>query len=417
MYPDFTLIFLDLRGAFDRIPRNLLIAVLRIMFGSEKIANILESIHTDTTANIKNGSETIKIDAGVRQGSDEGPNCFNAFFEYVLLVCEREIASRFAERRKIEVEKNGEKSEKFKKAGVKFDFNIKSESDNNSRRGGIFTGSASGIEHLLKLLYCDDLCLFSESIEELQLILDVMVLIFDKFGLIIAEDKTKSMVLNVEKFDKTPLFNINSTNSIGEPININLEHVEAFTYLGIRASATDKNLFLNNQLQAGWAAFNKHKNSICNRRIHLHTRINLLNSLVRSVFLYSCQATKHTKAQEKKLDALYNTFLRKMVNKGWKSSVVDDDGNYSPTITNIKLHEITKTEPVKEFVQKQFLRYQGHITRLPNSKLQKQLQFTGNSDVFWNYCGSLLGGMSSEQARRTLHEKTVLENAIRLQFG
>ena len=59
----------------------------------------------------------------------------------------------------------------------------------------------------------------------------------------------------------------------------------------------------------------------------------------------------------------------------------------------------------------------GHLTRLPNKKLQKQLQFTGNSDVFWNHCGSLLGGMSSEQARRTLHVKTDLENAIRLQFG
>ena len=323
---------------------------------------------------------------------------------------------KFAELRKNEVEKNGEKSEKFKKPGVKFDFNIKSESDNNNRRSGIFSGPASGLEYLLRILYCDDLVFFSETIEELQAILDVVVPIFDKFGLIIAEDKTKSMVFNAE-YVKKPIFSLNSTNSKNEKTEIFLEHVEAFKYLGYRASSTDKSLFLNNQIQAGWAAFTKNKPSLTNRRIHLHTRVSLLNSLVRSVFLYSSQATHHTKAQENKLDALYNTFLRKMVNRGWAASIVDENENHTTTIKNLELHRITKTEPVKNFVQKQFLKYQGHLTRLPNSKLQKRLQFTGNSDTFWNKCGDLMGGMSAEQARRTLHDKKKLEHTLHLHFG
>ena len=132
---------------------------------------------------------------------------------------------------------NGEKSEKFKKPGVKFDFNIKSESDNNSRRSGIFTGPTSGLEYLLRILYCDDLVLFSESIEEHQAVLDVMVPIFDRFGLIIAEDKTKSMVFNAE-YEKTPIFKINTINSKNETAEIFLGHVEAFKYLGYRASST-----------------------------------------------------------------------------------------------------------------------------------------------------------------------------------
>ena len=64
-------LFLDLRGAFDRLPREHLIEILRIMLGSEKIANLLADIHTETKAIIKDGEIEIDIDSGVRQGSDD----------------------------------------------------------------------------------------------------------------------------------------------------------------------------------------------------------------------------------------------------------------------------------------------------------------------------------------------------------
>ena len=50
-------LFLDLRGAFDRLPREHLIAILRIMLGSDKIANLLADIHLETKAVIK----TVKL--------------------------------------------------------------------------------------------------------------------------------------------------------------------------------------------------------------------------------------------------------------------------------------------------------------------------------------------------------------------
>ena len=133
--------------------------------------------------------------------------------------------------------------------------------------------------------------------------------------------------------------------------------------------------------------------------------------------LYSSQATNHTQAQLKKLDALYNKFLRKMVNKGFKNTVVDEDGNYRPQMTNQVLHKFTETEPVKNFVEKQFLKYQGHLTRLPNSKLQKKLQSAGNSDKTWRKISNLLGGVSESQARKILHNKLELNKAIHQQFG
>ena len=265
------------------------------MFGSDKIANILESIHTKTTAKIKDGKTQINIDAGVRQGSDEGPGCFNTYFEYVLLAVERDLEQKF-------IDKFG------KKPGVEFSFNIKSEIDNNDRRKQIFTGETYGIERLLRLLYADDLVLFAESIEELQFILDILAPIFDRFGLIIAEDKTKSMALNVE-YDETPIVKLNLTDEHGEIISTPLEHVDAFTYLGHRASSTDKDMFLKSLTQAGWSAFNKNSKTLESRKIALKTRISLLNSLVRSVMLYSSQATNHTQAQVYRFMWGYNNMM------------------------------------------------------------------------------------------------------------
>ena len=96
---------------------------------------------------------------------------------------------------------------------------------------------------------------------------------------------------------------------------------------------------------------------------------------------------------------------------------MDEDDNYRPQMTNAVLHDFTKTEPVKNFIEKQYLGYQGHLTRLPNDKLQKQLQNIGNSNKTWKYCAKLLGGISEEQARRILHNKTELKRAIHLQYG
>ena len=176
------------------------------------------------------------------------------------------------------------------------------------------------------------------------------------FGLIIAEDKTKTMVFNADFIDE-PIVNLNLTDETGSKTVTPLGHVDAFTYLGHRASSTDKNLFLKSLTQAGWSAYTKNSKTLEDRKIALKTRVSFLNSLVRSVMLYSSQATCHTEAQLKKLDALYNKFLRKMVNKGFKNTVVDDNGNYRPQMTNEVLHKVTNTEPVRDFVEKQYLSY------------------------------------------------------------
>ena len=77
-------LLLDLRGAFDLLCRSQLHEIVKITLSTTKISSILRSFHQNTTATIKSGTMSFKLGSGVRQVSDEGPNLFCLFLQYVL---------------------------------------------------------------------------------------------------------------------------------------------------------------------------------------------------------------------------------------------------------------------------------------------------------------------------------------------
>ena len=106
------------------------------MLGTTKIANILRAFHQNTTATIKSGTMSFKLGSGVRQGSDEGPNLFCLFLQYVLSVVEAEIQTSIPD------------------AGVNFKFEILSECNPRKLRS---TSPASGSRRMFRILYADDI--------------------------------------------------------------------------------------------------------------------------------------------------------------------------------------------------------------------------------------------------------------------
>ena len=393
-------LFLDLRGAFDRLPRNIMFRILRIMLGNSKMANLLEAFHTRTTAKLKNGTEIFELMSSVRQGSDEGPNLFNIFFEYVLICCEEKLAKEYPD------------------FGIDFSYNILSESDQNKR--GHVSGPKYGIHKLLKMLYADDLIYYAKSAEALQKAVNIIKPIFDSFGLIIAEDKTKTMAFKLPKSESTPIITL---PTLPEPTP--LEHVDKFTYLGSKVSSENSAMFLNVQKESAWAAFNNHKKVLTLKSVNLKTRIDLLNSLVRSVLLYSSQATNLTLRQKQEIDALFRNFMRKMLNNWWKTAKIDEDGNYEAILTNEHLYKLTKQIPLENFIDKQFLKFQAHVSRLPNNHLQKKVQFivpeVRISENIWSKCGKLMGGSKTKideiQVRKTFADKQKFHRDIDSLFG
>lgn len=80
----FYVAFIDLKSAYDKVPRNLLFKVLNIYFNNSKLIRILELIYTNTESNIKITDMFFSTKSGYRQRGIESPPFFNCYFDWVM---------------------------------------------------------------------------------------------------------------------------------------------------------------------------------------------------------------------------------------------------------------------------------------------------------------------------------------------
>ena len=121
---------------------------------------------------------------------------------------------------------------------------------------------------------------------------------------------------------------------------------------------------------------------LCNQKIHMRTRILFYNAFVRSRMTYACQTWTLTVAQIDKLNSAHTKLLRRMIRSGFKRR--DGESEESPSLryfyTSDDLFKITKTNPLKTFINSQRHKFASHLIRRPNSRHCKQLLF--NDDKY-----------------------------------
>ena len=135
----------------------------------------------------------------------------------------------------------------------------------------------------------------------------------------------------------------------------------------------------------------------------LRIRIHLLEACVRSRLLYSAQSWELSATELRKLQTIWNGFLRKMVKNGFKrknvpqsylkarkegkktnTHVPEPEGlDWAFVYSNENLQKITKTTNISSFCRVQHLKYLAHVTRLSNDSLQKQLLFSCDHKKYW----------------------------------
>jgi len=89
-----------------------------------------------------------------------------------------------------------------------------------------------------------------------------------------------------------------------------LEEVHDFKYLGAYCE-TERDI--NTRIAQGWSALNK-LSKIWKSKISSKTKVQLFQSTIESILLYSCESWSLTKAQEKRIDGCYTRMLRKVKN-------------------------------------------------------------------------------------------------------
>ena len=383
------LVFVDLTAAYDHIPREFLFRVLEFRTGAKILVYILRKLYDRTKAYIAGTKTKFDILIGCRQGGLESPTLFNYYFDFVLKVCAEEIDRKYP---------GG--------WGLSFDYRISGECTNREQRR---VKRMNGTQLLKWLLYADDLVLFCPDLNQAQEIINIMNNVCKRFGLSISFKKTKVMQFNTGT-DAT-------TIKVGEAV---LDNVCEFCYLGHTIYNDGRNSTAL-RIAKATAKFNELSDVLRDTDIHLSIRKKFLEASVRPRLAYATQAWKPLQEEIDKLEACWHGFLRRMVKGGFRKKTPEGDTvNFSFVYTNEDLLRITKCQPIRDFINTQYLKYTAHVCRRPNTNLTKLSLFMIPTTPYyrdpWIQVSKLLGGISINQAKRETQSKTGFLRLLQLKF-
>ena len=367
--------YIDLTAAFDHVDRKLLFQTVKNRLPQNCVTtniDILENLYSDTKSFLQGQKQTdaFPTESGVRQGGTEGPPLYNLYSDYALRVYDNRKTEAGVE-------------------GLKIPYQIPHEATNREQRSYALS---SGITEEDDVGYADDLGIFAWSLEELQICINILAKVFEEFGLEINLDKTKTMIINSNNTTDNYPQSIISVNGTA------IENTPTFKYLGVWITYNKQSIGndeLEHRINSSHIAFSENRKLLTNMNVGLHTRMMFLNALVRSRLTYGCHCWRPSAPELSKLESTYHYFLRCMIYNGHKrvnppanqpsdssasstsgsESSDDDDTDWSYIITNKKLFEITSTESIKQFYEKQQLNFVAHIIRRENDNIAKKLMF------------------------------------------
>ena len=159
----------------------------------------------------------------------------------------------------------------------------------------------------------------------------------------------------------------------------------------------------------------------------------MLESTVRARLLYAAQTELLSAAEHAKLESVWHQFLRKMTKSGFQrknappretkkqkaerlkreaeNPELKEKWDWGYKITNEKLRKSCGAAPIGTLAEKFHLKYIAHVTRMPNSALQKQMIYCeaprpqrGGLVNFWTKMKKATG-IETEQLQKTMYNR------------
>ena len=265
------IISLDLRKAFDRLEQPALFRALRQQGLDPAYIRVLRQLYQGQEGALE-GGKRFPITRGVRQGDVLSPLLFNAALEASVAEWKRRLHTQ-----------------------------------------GIALTGEPAEERLTNIRYADDLLVFAKSMPEAIEMLDLLVQVLRESGLELNVEKTKLLsTIEVPDFEAY----IETANGFIEHVHANGAH----KYLGRKFPGCLCNrgaVALQHRVSCAWAKFLELQNSLVNKHVDTKLRLKLFDATVSPTALYSLDTCPLTGAQLKKLDAVQNRMLRRIV--GWVS--------------------------------------------------------------------------------------------------
>ena len=329
---DLYILFVDLTKAFDTISRPGLWNILPRIGIPPKMVRMIRSFHDGMKARLVNGDESneFPVTNGVKQGCVLAPTLFSFIFSMMLLSA-------------------------FKESDPGIEITYRTD-------GGIYkTQRLKSITKISKalvraLLYADDCAIVAHSEKDLQEMADALSAATKRYGLTISIKKTEVLYQPAPgSIRKEPEIKID--NQI-------LKNVDAFAYLG--STLTSNNSLdkeISNRIAKASSAFGRLRKRVWDDRgLKSETKCDVYRAVVLSALLYGCETWTAYRRHIKLLEQFHQRCLRSILNIRWFHKV-----------SNVQVLQRSNLTSIEATLSLSQLRWAGHVVRMEDSRLPKQL--------------------------------------------
>ena len=334
-------IFIDLRKAYDSVPRSALWKVLAKAGIPAKLITIIRSFHEGMLAVVVTQSGTtnpIDVNNGLRQGCSLSPLLFNIYMWAVFSCWLQRLEGV---------------------NGIGLNLRYKLDGRLHFRR--------SRRDLLLWLTDCqfaDDSALVASTRGAAQLALDTFSAVASSFGLTVSTSKTKFMVMGigVSPADRQPLV-LDGQSIVCVP---------DFRYLGsIIHSDGRTQSDVDARIAAASRAFGSLLRPVFRDSwLTQHTKRLVYNACVVALLLYGSECWTPLRAESRRLNTFHHQCVRTVLGVSRKEQ-------WDTHLTNVQLlHRWGDTLDMQEKVVARRLEWLGHVMRMEDERLPKCLLFS-----------------------------------------
>lgn len=334
-HSDLFVTFVDLTKAFDTVSREGLWKIMEKFGCPSKFITIVRQFHDGMVVKVLDDgdeSEAFPVTNGVKQGCVLAPTLFSMVFSAMLT----DAFHNYEEGINV----------RYRTDGRLF----------NLRRLQAVTKVRETV--IRDLLFADDCALNASTEQEMQREMDCFSQACDNFGLTISTKKTEVMYQPAPgKPYQEPRITVKGQN---------LQAADNFTYLGsILSRAVNIDAEVNNRIAKASAAFGRLRENVWERRgLSLTTKLKVYCAVVLTTLLYASETWTVYSRHAKQLNHFHLSCLRRLLHIRWQDKVPDTE-----------ILERAGLCSVYTLLLKAQARWAGHVVRMPDSRLPKQLLY------------------------------------------
>jgi hypothetical protein len=334
-HQDLFMAFIDLTKAIDSGDRTSLWQVLCKIGCPPKFVSVVQLLHSEMNASVLidgQSSEPFKVNTGVKQGCVIAPTLFSIYLYAVLHIVKEELPQ-----------------------GITLNYRV-GDLFNLQR---LLAKTLTSKQQVLEVQYADDNAIVAHTEEHLQAALTAFEKAYNALGLRLNAHKIQVLYQPKPGKEITPPRII-----AGDEY---LECVPDFVYLGSNLiSKAEIGKEVERRPQAGSIAYSRLRLRVFqNTDLRVDTRLKVYKAVILPTLIYASETWSTCSNDIKGLENYHMRKLREILKIKW-----------SDKRTNNSVYQQAKIPSVESLIVKNRLHWAGHIFRMKNSRLPKQMLYS-----------------------------------------